>query len=67
VQRMSCDTPCDVTPRMDPVSRSSMGVYGRSTIARKSFTLIIFIVVHRILSIVRGASVNRRVVGSSPA
>jgi len=37
-----------------------------SLAARKSLTLIIFIISHRIRSIFGVASVNRRVVGSNP-
>jgi hypothetical protein len=44
-----------------------MAIDAGSLAARKSLSLIIFIIIHRTQSIVRVASVNRRVAGSNPA
>jgi hypothetical protein len=65
--RSSCDARCDVTPSNDAVRWRSIQADTGLAIARKSLTVITFIVRGRWRSISRRLTVNRRVAGSSPA
>jgi len=61
-----CDTVCDPTPHDTLFYGDRWGLMGVRSTGRKSLTVILFIVLGRPWPISGAASVNRRVVGSSP-